>query len=302
MKSVHVQRLNHLLKPSQEHVLIRPFIPGDENRCHRTISRVMALTEEQVCAGLDRVIADFTGRHQDIKSVLIRHFEMVRQWMTTDASLSQERQLLVGAYFTQEYSLESAALFNPSMVLHPDQSGLPEGCVRFIMSLRAVGEGHISSIVFRQGIITKNFQVEPLPPASFVTEPLRKPDQTFDKKLFKRQLAELSCENQQSCQNDFSNGVLAALPERFTLAELMHELKQYRRHFPASEQARITADRIDALAHSNYEVTFDAEQRISERVIFPSSPSQHKGIEDARFVLFEDDDGSSVLLWDLHCI
>ncbi|ADK80805.1 glycoside hydrolase family 130 protein [Sediminispirochaeta smaragdinae] len=285
MNRVEVQRLEFVLRPSHDRVLIRPFIPGDENQRYRIISRVMSLDKEEVHVRLEKVLADFAGRHHNILEELIEHFTMVKQWTITDAPLSEEQRLLIGAYFTQEYSLESAALFNPSIVLHPDQSELPKGAIRFIISLRAIGEGHISSIVFREGMITDDFTLRLRRPAPYVTQPKRIPWQIYDKTLFTRKLAELNCEN------NFSAGVLSKLEDQFSLAELSDAVERAKRRAPASQEADVTSDGMLTLAYSNYAVSFRPEQRTSEKAIFPLTPSQSNGIEDARFVLFYDDDG-----------
>ena len=287
MKRIRIERLNKPLTPSQDRVLIRPFVPADENRRYRIIGRVMAMDEQTVHDQLDKIIADFNQRHKNINKVLLRHFEIVQRWTITDAPLSEARRLLIGAYFTQEYSLESAALFNPSIVPHPDQSKLPTGSSRFIMSLRATGEGHISSIVFREGIVTDDCRVKLRKPTPFVTEPVKIPSQTYDKDLFMRKLAELNFEN------GFSREVLDNLPEHFSLDELAEGVEQSRRRAPSSSGADAVAQGMLALAYSNYEVTFDSTQCTSEKAIFPSTPSQQNGIEDVRFVHFTDEHGDT---------
>jgi predicted GH43/DUF377 family glycosyl hydrolase len=286
MKRPLVTRLDNILNPSHERVLIRPFLPHDENRCYRIIARVTALSEAAVAELLARVLEEFSARHQDIRAVLARHYKMVEQWTITDDELSEERRLLIGAYFTQEYALESAALFNPSIVPHPDQKETPAGAIRFIMSLRATGEGHISSIVFREGLITAENKIKLRRPTPFVTEPEVIPCQVYEKHLFRRKIAELGYEN------GFSRAVFDELHDSFTLAELSSLVERTRRTRPASGEAEITAEGMLALAYSNYEVAFDPGQRTSEKVIYPTTPSQRNGIEDARFVLFREDDGS----------
>ncbi|MFW5960409.1 MAG: hypothetical protein ACOCSE_04755 [Chitinivibrionales bacterium] len=191
MNTIDVKRLNRILEPSQERVLIRPFIPDSEERRYRIIARIMTLSDKEVTERLSEVMADFNKRHHDIEGVLLDHFSMVKQWCITDATMSRERQVLTGAYFTQEYSLESAALFNPSIVPHPDQSGLSEGEERFIMSLRATGEGHISSIVFREGVVSWDADIRLKGAARFVTEPERKTVQVYEKELFIKKLLSL---------------------------------------------------------------------------------------------------------------
>ncbi|HFE63727.1 MAG TPA: glycosidase, partial [Caldithrix sp.] len=200
----------------------------------------------------------------------------------------EERKLLIGAYFTQEYSLESAALFNPSMVWHPDQSGLPAGSRRFILSLRATGEGHISSITFRTGVIDTDYRITIDLPGKFVTTPEIHPNPLYEKSLFEKQLFELDL------QNDFTDRVLANLADTFTLSEL-HKRISYDLHHQTRRDpdAAATAKAVLALAESNYELSFQPDQPLSERIIFPSSQAEINGIEDARFVKFWEDDGSS---------
>ena len=198
-----------------------------------------------------------------------------------------ERQMLIGAYFTHEYSPESAALFNPSIVPHPDQSGLPKGALRFILSLRATGEGHISSITFRVGVVSAQRRITLTPPVPFVTEPERVPNVAYVKGLFAHKLEEAGV------QNDFCRRVLDQLHEDFTLKELHAVLLASGLTADTSDATAIRAARgILLLAESNYEVNFAPDSRVSQRVLFPSAPSQSNGIEDARFVRFQNDDGS----------
>ena len=194
--------------------------------------------------------------------------------------------MLIGAYFTHEYSPESAALFNPSIVPHPDQSGLPKGALRFILSLRATGEGHISSITFRTGTVSAHHRITLTPPVPFVTEPERVPNVAYAKGLFAHKLEEAGV------QNDFCRRVLDKLHEDFTLKEL-HAVLLASGLTDTSDATAVRAARgILLLAESNYEVNFAPDSRLSQRVLFPSAPSQSNGIEDARFVRFQNDDGS----------
>src|SRR5258707_13005993 len=150
--SIHVKRTATILKPDQSRVLLRPFSPGDPPRVSRIISRILSLPENRVGPLLDEVSAEFSQRHQQIHKSFRERFEQVRDLLLTDDKISEQRKLLIGSYFVCEFSLESAALFNPSIVPHPDQSDLPPGALRFILSSRATGQGHISSIPFRPAI------------------------------------------------------------------------------------------------------------------------------------------------------
>ncbi len=204
--------------------------------------------------------------------------------------ISEERRLLIGSYFLAEYSLESAALFNPSIVPHPDQTGLPPGALRFILSLRATGEGHISSITFRTGIIHGDQRIEVFPPAGFLTEPRQIPNPLYEKALFGRKLSELGL------TGEFTRRVMHKLGDSFALEDLRAGLQaeQFRLPDGMTHEDQDASQGIWMLARSNYEVQFQPEQQISERIIFPATPSQRNGIEDARFVCFRNDDGTHI--------
>jgi predicted GH43/DUF377 family glycosyl hydrolase len=201
--------------------------------------------------------------------------------------LSENRRLLIGSYFSQEYALESAALFNPSMVWHPDQSGLSTGEQRFILSLRATGEGHISSITFRSGVIDGDNTIRIDKPTRFATEPDLVPNSLYERRLFHSKLTEMGS------NGPFTQQVMNALGDRFTLDELQRVLRAVlSQDRPRQRELEPVAQGMVTLARSNYEIRFSAEQPVSERIIFPTSPTEVNGIEDARFVRFRDDDGS----------
>src|ERR1700693_1372665 len=216
--SIHVKRTATVLRPDQSRVLLRPFRHEDPERSRRIIARIMSLPENQVGPLLDEVSAEFSQRHQQIRISFLERFEQVRDFLVTDKKISEQRQLLIGSYFVCEYSLESAALFNPSIVPHPDQSDLPSGALRFILSLRATGEGHISSITFRTGIIHPDHRIEMLTPTGFLTEPRQIPNPLYEKTLFARKLFELGL------TSEFTRRVMNKLEESFTLEDLLANL------------------------------------------------------------------------------
>ena len=287
-KAVHAKRIGPTLTPDSSRVLIRPFHPTSGDIAMRIISRVMALSDEQVSRLLQHVLDEFGNRHEHVEQLFHCRFSQLRHYLSDAPEPSPERQALIGSYFTHEYSFESAALFNPSIVPHPDQTGLPMGALRFILSLRATGEGHISSITFREGVVSAQQRITLTTPVSFVTEPVRVSTALYEKPLFARKLQEVGL------QNVFCQYVLDQLEETFTLDDLRCALKKVeRRH--ASEADTTTDSAVRAillLAESNYEVRFDSGSRVSQRVLFPSVPSQSNGIEDARFVQFQNSDGS----------
>jgi predicted GH43/DUF377 family glycosyl hydrolase len=287
MKTVSVQRLGVLLRPDPARVLLRPFNPTTEQRCIKICARVLALPESEVHSRLKEVMAEFGERHLEIRRFLRRRFQQIRHYLLTDKAISEQRELLIAAHFTHEYSLEAAALFNPSIVVHPDQTNLPPGALRFVLSLRATGEGHISSVTFRTGILDAAGNVTVNEPTRYCLEPEQVPSASFEKKLFERKLHELGLEG------DFSRELLQALADTFTLEELragatrtVEKLKGHGHDLEAAARKTLV------FAQSNYEVQFEPGTRLSERVLFPVTPSQSNGIEDARFVRFQNDDGT----------
>src|SRR6266536_2405694 len=188
---MNVQRANVMLRPDPARVLVRPFNPPSEQRARKISARVLALEELEVQTLLGQVLAEFDERHPKTRQFLKRRAAQVRQSLLEHDHISEERELLLAAYFTHEYSLEAAALFNPSIVPHPDQSDLPSGALRFVLSLRATGEGHISSITFRAGTLDANCGITIRTPTRFSLEPAQIPNVAYDKTIFARKLAEL---------------------------------------------------------------------------------------------------------------
>src|SRR6202453_54030 len=188
---MNVTRTGIVLKPDASRVLFRPFNPPGEERPLRILARVLALPESEVVEMLTQVMSEFKARHQRLLDYFLVRFEFVRGLLPTNQPLSEDRKLLIGAYFTHEYSLEAAALFNPSIVPHPDQTGLPAGTLRFILSLRATGEGHISSITFRTGTVNDQGKVSVDTPSRYVTTPDHIPPTCYHKEIFWRKLEEL---------------------------------------------------------------------------------------------------------------
>jgi predicted GH43/DUF377 family glycosyl hydrolase len=288
--SIQVKRTATVLKPDQTRVLLRPLSPGGPERTARIIGRIMALPEDGVAPLLEEVFSEFSKRHQHLRSYALERYEQVREHSLTDQEVSEGRRLLIGCYFLAEYSLESAALFNPSIVPHPDQSGLAKGALRFIVSLRATGEGHISSITFRTGVIHPDQRIEVFKPSGFLSEPRQIPNPHYEKPMFERKLAELGL----TCE--FTRRVMGKLGECFALDDLRVLLKGEQFLMPdgMTQQDYTASQGIWMLARSNYEVQFQPEQEISERILFPATPSQRNGIEDARFVRFQNDDGTYI--------
>jgi predicted GH43/DUF377 family glycosyl hydrolase len=287
---MNLQRRPPILSPDQSRVLLRPFSPGDSERTASIIDRILAIPEEQIASLLEDVSSDFSRRHHGIRERFLERYAQVREPQSGGEDLSDQRRQLIGSYFLAEYSLESAALFNPSIVPAPDQSGMNARDLRFILSLRATGEGHISSLTFRSGILHADHSIEVPAPGGFLTEPGQIPSSRYEKGLFTRKLTELGL------TRDFTRRVLYKLGDSFTTEELRGSLQAEQFRLPDGMEPvdQSEAQGIWMLARSNYEVQFQPEQRLSERILFPATPSQRNGIEDARFVRFQNDDGSYI--------
>jgi predicted GH43/DUF377 family glycosyl hydrolase len=288
--AINVKRTSTILRPDQTRVLLRPFNPGDAERDATIIARIVALPEERAAALTEAVCAEFSQRHERIRERFLQRFEQLRDLVAEGVEPTESRRLLIGSYFMAEYSLESAALFNPAIVPHPDQSNLAPGALRFVLSLRATGEGHVSSITFRGGVIHRNQRIDVAPSAGFLTEPSQIPNPVYEKPLFERKLGELGL------TGEFTRRVMSRLTQSFAQEQLRAALQaeQFRLPDGMTQEEQAASQGIWMLARSNYEVQFQSEQDLAERIIFPATPSQRNGIEDARFVQFRNDDGSAV--------
>ncbi len=287
--AIHVERKKIRFYPDSKRVIARYFLPGGEERAIIIIEKILALSDEETRFTLNQVLINFAQRHRNISRVFEKHCEQVKhviERLDVDvANLSQERKLLIGSYFTMEYSIESAAFFNPSIVDDPDQTALGEGEKRVIVSFRATGEGHISSIVFRSGIIDKNNDMQFSDPGDLVDIPEAVKKHVYDKKAFLKKLHEMKI------QKELVGMVMDQLGDQFIYGELQASIANCMSNTRLSTIKKKVINDINWLANSHYEITFSLDTALSERVIFPISYSESNGIEDARFVRFTDDDG-----------
>lgn len=265
-------------------VITRAHIPTNLSRISRIAGRVLALSEEHAADLLSDVLESFSDRHRNIETSLTDNYHKIRDYLDQDIEVSHTKQILIGAYFTMEYSIESAALFNPSIVPHPNQDGLEPGELRFIMSLRATGEGHISSIVFRSGIIEPDGSIVFDNISDYVQTPKILHDPYYMKNLFQLKLIDMEVWDETSIK------IMDRLNDVFTFDDLTESFQAVLQDedFETNDK---TVVKMKWLANSNYKVRFDDRSRISERVIFPVSENESRGIEDARFVRFVDDNG-----------
>jgi len=275
--------------PDSHRVLAKPFLLGEEvltpgpSRADLLLARILAIPEVDVDALVADILARYAGRHRDFPGIIRRHFEAVPQSAAARAQLSASRKQLIGAYFTHEYSVEAAALFNPSIVFFPAGEMLPNGQRRFVMSLRAVGEGHISSIEFRTGTVNNAGELSFDPPGHLLVAGERTAPRHYHKRLFKAKLDELRA------WNGIAAAVLDPLADKFSAESLEGSLLALEQHGPPKAIWFETARIIRVLAASNYVVTFPGDSALSERVLFPAGPNETHGMEDARFVRFIDE-------------
>lgn len=294
MNSVPVKRSDDVWVVSDpRRVITKTFVPGEgefENGRSRTeivISRILALPEHEVRATLQTVFDDFGDRHRDLVEVFESNFAIAAGRYEPADTLSEQQRLLIGSYFTHEYSIEAAALGNPSMVEAPDQSGLGAGETRFIMSLRAVGEGHISSIEFRSGVVGADMAITMDESGHHVATGSRAAP-LYDADFFMTKLGELGA------LNDVSRMVLDRLDSGFTITDLEEAIRTLEAQGIDRTISFETRRILHWLASSNYLVSFPAHTEISERVIFPFGPTESHGMEDVRLVRFVHDDGGVV--------
>lgn len=267
-----LERTSYRLRPDASRTVCRLFIPGQETlirgepRVMAVIDRVLDLSEEDVETMLARTLARFSGRYRDLAGTLERNFQLVAHHLGSNIRLGRARRRLIGAYFTQEYAFETAAVFNPSMVLHPDQAGCQPGEARFIMSLRAVGEGHMSSIEFRTGTIGES--------GICLDPPGRFPDTghalpvPHDRDLFRAKLADYGAEDENA------RFLWDLLPSHFTTAELNMALAELNKQRLTRGDSAALAERARCMAASSYAAEFDQHSALSERVLWPGSPAE----------------------------
>jgi len=272
-------------------VITKLFVPGEEipetrSRAAALIERVLALPESAVASVLAGVLADFSGRHTDFTATLRHNASIMSHRIVDPESLSPERRLLLGAYFTHEYAVEAAALCNPSLVAHPRQDGLLPGQLRVVLSMRGIGEGHLSSIGFATGVLGPGSQVRWQPRTGPARTAEREPD-VWDRDWFRDALAH------NECDNEITATVLSTLPERFCQHDLDGQLAALHPRLRERSGAEATVGRIRELTAASYTVHFPDDTDLAGRVLWPTSSTESHGMEDARFVRRTALDGST---------
>ncbi|TAF71933.1 MAG: response regulator [Flavobacterium sp.] len=286
--SINVKRLDNFFFPDPKRVIVRFFMPGGESRAKKIIQRINVLEDDDVNQVLNQTLRDFSNRHRNITKIFTSHFEKVsfllEQLEIDSKKLSKARRLLIGAYFTHEYSIESAAFFNPSMVEDPDQSHLENGQKRVIVSFRATGEGHVSSIAFRSAILTKENELifSPVSKLVDIAETIQLHE--YNKNDFLHKLVDMSFSDQKAIQE-----IISPLNDTFLFRDLLQKINSFEKNNNLTVHDNTILKAIRFTANAQYKISFSLDTALSERVIFPVTDSESNGIEDARFVQFVDD-------------
>ncbi len=285
------QRIAAGLRPDPARVVAQLFLPGEElhrprSRASQVVGRVMSLAEDEVERLAAALLRDFGGRHHDYQALLRRHASIVSARLEEAHELTAARTLLLGATFTAEYATEAAALCNPSAVLAPDQGGLGAGQARVALSLRGIGEGHISSIGFCSAVVGPgpqwSFEPRLLPVCVADTTPA-----CWRREHLHAVLAD------QGHLDELAEAVLHALPAEFEGADLERALAQTHRDLLTRAGSATTADMIRTVVSSAYHASFACDTSLGQRVMSPSAEEERNGMEDARFTRFTDDDGTA---------
>lgn len=288
-----VNRKDVRFSPDSSRVITR-FLYTNDERAKNTIRSVLNMSTNEASTVLSQVLRDYSVRHRNISKIFEKNFNKIAHLFVhlkiNPELLDITQKILIGSYFTMEYSVESAAFFNPSILEHPDQSETRTGEKRVIISFRATGEGHISSIVFRTGVIDQNsnLTIEPVGRMLEEAEHIRR--YIYDKKSFKRKLDEM-----QNFQKVFPYGeILDKLNDNFTYIEMQKCIEEAKKTIELTAENKALINQIIWLASSHYELDFSLDTNISERVIFPVSANEKNGVEDARFVKFTDDNNETI--------
>ncbi len=289
MSTPLARRTTAELLPDPARVVARLFLPGEElptsrSRTGAIVARVLDLDDAEVAELAGRLSAYFTARHRGHADLLAEHASVVAAHLD-GRPLSPARAVVLGAAFTAEYATEGAALCNPSAVLHPDQGGLQDGQARVALSLRAIGEGHISSISFCTALIGpgENWSFEPRALPAVAGVATATPWSTGHLRAVLGDQGHL---------DELSGAVLHALPDPFTGLDLERALAAAHPDLLTRPTTQSTVDLLRHLVSSAYEVRFAPDIQLSQQVLLPSAAEESNGMEDARFTRFIDADGT----------
>ncbi len=284
-------RIQSGLRLDPARVIAQLFLPGEElhrphSRASQIVGRVMSVAEDEVERLTADLLRDFGGRHHGYQALLQRHASIVSAHLKESPQLTAARTLLLGASFTAEYATEAAALCNPSAVLGPDQGGLRAGQARVALSVRGIGEGHISSIGFCSAVVGPgakwSFEPRPLPVSVADTTPA-----SWRRTHLQAVLAD------QGPLDELAEAVLYALPVEFEGADLERALAAAHRDLLTRSGSAATVDLLRKVVSSAYDASFARDTDLGQRILSPSAEEESNGMEDARFTRFVDDDGTA---------
>ena len=279
------------LRADPARVVARLFLPGEElhrarSRASQVVGRVMSLAEDEVERLAAGLLRDFGGRHHNYQELLRRHASIVSAHIEQAPELTAARTLLLGATFTAEYATEAAGLCNPSAVLGPDQGGLHAGQARVALSVRGIGEGHISSIGFCSAVVGPgaqwSFEPRPLPVSGADTTPA-----SWRRAHLRAVLAD------QGHLDELGEAVLRALPAEFESADLELALAKAHRDLLSRAGSAATVDLLRTVVASAYNASFARDVGLGQRILSPSADEESNGMEDARFTRFAGDGGTA---------
>lgn len=287
-----ITRLPLTLSPDSRRVIVKLFVPGEDaafvhSRAAALAERIARLDERETVCLLDETLQRFGGRHDDLQATFQHHYELVRHRVPGSIDLSLPARLLLGAYFSHEYAVEAAALCNPSVVPHPDQSALDEGQLRVVISLRQIGEGHVSSIGFAPAVIG---------PGTYLAVADRSgPPMTGQRHSahHRRDLLAAGL-TEQGWDNEVSATVLASLPARFNDDEFERALSRVPGELLVRPTAPRTVEQVRRTVAASYSLTFPPDVPLHQRILWPSAAQESNGMEDARFVRFIDGAGDPI--------
>ncbi|MCC5829875.1 MAG: glycoside hydrolase family 130 protein [Phycisphaeraceae bacterium] len=282
-----IQRLPLKLERDDSRVITLPFMLDRGDRIALLFQRVSLLSDEEVEQARARMCDLFSRRHRKITELFEEHYHIAARQIGHEDGMPEPRRQLIGSLLTMEYSISSAALFNPSIVPHVDQSGLEKGSIRFLMSLRATGEGHISSIVFRTGVLDSEGLVKIDEAPHHLSQPTRSDDRHYHKALLRRKLID-----ELKVPSEAVDTFLSRVRDRFTRAHLDRAVSEICDEKGLTEVQQRAVDTLIWLIEQNYQIRLKPETTIGDVVLFPRSASESRGIEDLRLVRFVDDDES----------
>lgn len=279
-----IERLDIKILPKIDSVLLKNIDYGEE-RSLGMIKFVLSLSERKIQLRAEKTLMHFNCRHRSVTRIFLKSYKKVEHLVkkATSKELPYLTKILIGSYFTMEYSLQGSALFNPSIVLAPNQIDLPLGYIRVILSFRAIGEGHISSLIFKGAIIDLEGNVDILPTGSFIEEATRITKKIITKNEFLENIKKIN--DKDNYINKFFSSSM--VPETFNYDQIKGIINDEK---SIDDKEKKELEKVLWLAEPATEISFSYDSDISERIIFPISRYEKNGIEDVRFVKFDEED------------